>query len=85
MNRDALELNPELPFRLDLTAWTLRRRPHNIVDRLDGATYRRVLPLPAGSASGNSARAFRVSTTESWIFAIENNSFFQFRPGILTF
>jgi DNA-3-methyladenine glycosylase II len=35
------------PFRLDLTVWTLRRRPHNAVDRWDGTTYRRVLPLPA--------------------------------------
>jgi DNA-3-methyladenine glycosylase II len=36
------------PFRLDLTVWTLRRRPHNAMDRWDGTTYRRVLPLPAG-------------------------------------
>lgn len=36
------------PFRLDLTVWTLRRRPHNAVDRWDGTAYRRVLPLPAG-------------------------------------
>jgi DNA-3-methyladenine glycosylase II len=42
------ELAPVLPFRLDLTAWTLRRRAHNILDRWDGTTYRRVLPLPAG-------------------------------------
>jgi DNA-3-methyladenine glycosylase II len=44
----AFELKPVLPFRLDLTVWTLRRRPDNVVDRWDGATYRRVLPLPAG-------------------------------------
>ncbi len=31
------------PFRLDLTVWTLRRRPDNIVDRWDGGTYRRAL------------------------------------------
>jgi DNA-3-methyladenine glycosylase II len=36
------------PFRLDLTVWTLRRRPDNAVDRWDGQTYRRLLPLPAG-------------------------------------
>lgn len=36
---------PIAPFRLDLTAWTLRRRPQNIVDRWDGSTYRRVLPF----------------------------------------
>jgi len=33
------------PFRLDLTAWALRRRPENLVDRWDGQTYRRVLVL----------------------------------------
>jgi len=31
------------PFRLDLTVWTLRRRPDNLVDRWDGRAYRRVL------------------------------------------
>lgn len=36
------------PFRLDLTVWTLRRRPDNAVDRWDGQTYRRVMPLPSG-------------------------------------
>ncbi len=33
------------PFRLDLTVWALRRRPHNAVDGWDGRTYRRVLAL----------------------------------------
>ncbi len=33
------------PFRLDLTAWALRRRPDNRIDRWDGQVYRRVLPL----------------------------------------
>lgn len=36
-------LEPTPPFRLDLTAWTLRRRPDNVIDRWDGQTYRRVL------------------------------------------
>jgi DNA-3-methyladenine glycosylase II len=36
-------LEPIPPFRLDLTVWTLRRRPDNMVDRWDGQTYRRVL------------------------------------------
>lgn len=38
-------LKPVPPFRLDLTAWTLRRRADNVVDRWDGETYRRVLIL----------------------------------------
>ncbi len=36
---------PIPPFRLDLTAWALRRRPQNLVDRWDGTTYRRVVPF----------------------------------------
>ncbi len=42
-----LHLKPVPPFRLDLTVWALRRRPHNLMDRWDGETYRRVL-LPGG-------------------------------------
>lgn len=38
-----LELRPVAPFRLDLTAWALRRRHENLIDRWDGETYRRVL------------------------------------------
>jgi DNA-3-methyladenine glycosylase II len=33
------------PFRLDLTVWTLRRRPHNLVDRWDGTSYQRILTV----------------------------------------
>lgn len=39
------ELAPVPPFRLDLTAWALRRRAHNALDRWDGAAYRRALRL----------------------------------------
>ncbi|HET7832218.1 MAG TPA: AlkA N-terminal domain-containing protein [Gallionella sp.] len=38
-------LNPTPPFRLDLTAWALRRRSINAIDRWDGTTYRRTLTL----------------------------------------
>ncbi len=41
--RFSLDLEPVPPFRLDLTVWTLRRRPDNLFDRWDGKTYRRVL------------------------------------------
>ena len=34
-----------VPFRLDLTAWALRRRRGNLIDRWDGNTYRRMLPI----------------------------------------
>lgn len=33
------------PFRLDLTAWALRRRPHNAIDRFSAGVYRRALTL----------------------------------------
>lgn len=36
-------LQPRAPFRLDLTAWALRRRPRNLIDRWDGAQYSRIL------------------------------------------
>lgn len=45
MKSQTFELRPTPPFRLDLTAWALRRRPHNSVDRWDGTTWRRVLVL----------------------------------------
>ena len=47
MSRTTFHLKPVPPFRLDLAAWTLRRRPGNAVDRWDGQTYSRVLALPA--------------------------------------
>jgi DNA-3-methyladenine glycosylase II len=31
------------PFRLDLTVWALRRRPHNTIDAWDGTIYARTL------------------------------------------
>jgi DNA-3-methyladenine glycosylase II len=41
----AFSLDPMPPFRLDLTAWTLRRRASNTIDRWDGEYYKRVLIL----------------------------------------
>lgn len=41
----SFELRAVPPFRLDLTAWALRRRPHNAVDRWDGTSWRRVLTI----------------------------------------
>jgi DNA-3-methyladenine glycosylase II len=39
------EVTASGPFRLDLSVWALRRRPGNAVDRWDGTTYRRSLPV----------------------------------------
>lgn len=43
MGRYAFEVEVTEPFRLDLTVWALRRRPHNAVDRWNGLAYERVL------------------------------------------
>ena len=40
-----LEIAPRPPFRLDLTTWALRRRPHNAIDRWDASTYRRAVSI----------------------------------------
>ena len=45
MSENTFFLEPVPPFRLDLTVWALRRHPDNAVDRWDGKTYRRVVPL----------------------------------------
>jgi DNA-3-methyladenine glycosylase II len=41
------ELHPQPPFRLDLTAWALRRRRQNLIDTWDGHSYRRALLINA--------------------------------------
>jgi DNA-3-methyladenine glycosylase II len=43
MREVSFEVEPDAPFRLELGAWAIRRRPSNIVDRWDGRTYRRAI------------------------------------------
>jgi DNA-3-methyladenine glycosylase II len=45
LDRLTFSILPVAPFRLDFTAWALRRRRQNRIDRWDGMTYRRVLPF----------------------------------------
>ena len=40
-----LQIGVPAPFRLDLTVWALRRRPHNMIDQWDGSCYRRTLVI----------------------------------------
>lgn len=40
-----LTIRPLPPFRLDLTAWALKRRPVNTIDKFDGRVYSRILLL----------------------------------------
>jgi DNA-3-methyladenine glycosylase II len=44
-------IEPVPPFRLDLTAWALRRRAHNAIDRLDSGRYRRALTVGRGAVA----------------------------------
>lgn len=43
-----LLIEPCAPFRLDLTAWALRRRAHNTLDRWHESTYQRVVFIDGG-------------------------------------
>ncbi len=45
MSRLVFSLDPVPPFRLDLTAWAIRRRPENATDVWDGEKYERVLAI----------------------------------------
>jgi PAS domain-containing protein len=45
MSSRQFSIRPVPPFRLDFTVWVLRRRQRNLVDRWDGATYRRVVAV----------------------------------------
>ncbi len=45
MKEETFILDPMPPFRLDLTAWAMRRRARNQIDQWDGTTYTRVLLL----------------------------------------
>jgi DNA-3-methyladenine glycosylase II len=40
-----VEVDPPAPFRLDLTAWALRRRAHNELDRWNASSYQRVVSV----------------------------------------
>jgi len=46
--RRTLSIKPPPPFRLDLSAWALRRRSGNAMDVWDGSSYRRALALIDG-------------------------------------
>lgn len=47
MQEIAFTLRPVQPFRLDLTVWTLRRRPNNAMDRWEDGVYRRTMVVDA--------------------------------------
>jgi DNA-3-methyladenine glycosylase II len=45
VKRIVFSIVPVQPFRLDTTAWALRRRPANKIDCWDGETFRRALMI----------------------------------------
>ena len=64
----SFDLQPVSPFRLDLTVWTLRRRPDNLFDRWDGRTYQRVLiaddvPFEIAVTQHEESKNLRVAVT----------------------
>lgn len=83
LHRTAFELNPLPPFRLDLTVWVLHRRPHNLVDRTDGRTYRRVLMVQDQPAE---VAVTQTGALESPRLAVEASQARAWRelPAILT-
>jgi DNA-3-methyladenine glycosylase II len=50
MGQISVALKPAGPFRLDLTAWALRRRAHNLVDRWEGGMFSRAVALGSSRA-----------------------------------
>lgn len=66
----SFSLEPEPPFRLDLTVWAIRRRPENLIDHWDGETYQRVLairgkPVLMSITQWRGANAPRLNVTAS--------------------
>ena len=43
MKTSCIRLKAVPPFRLDYTAWALRRRPENIIDRFEEKSYKRLI------------------------------------------
>lgn len=57
LHRGTFGIDPEPPFRLDLSVWALRRRPGNTVDRWDGTSYRRAFALNDAAVGVSVTRA----------------------------
>lgn len=64
LTRVEFELRPPQPFRLDLTALALVRRPQNVIDTWQAGTYRRWLPV-GEPGSGHAQEQFLVEASEA--------------------
>ncbi len=82
MTEIRFRLKPVAPFRLDFTVWALRRRPHNIVDRFDGQSYRRVLVLGGKSAEIAVGQVAPRDAPEIEVSAAGPGASHQARPAI---
>ena len=69
-------LEPVPPFRLDLTVWALRRRPHNTIDRWDGDTYHRALRLSTDAVAEIEVRQTAPPESARLVVSVEVD-----RPG----
>jgi DNA-3-methyladenine glycosylase II len=63
-------LEPVPPFGLDLTAWAIRRRPENLMDRWDGKSYRRVLAIDADAVGVTVTQSGGKTTPQLHVVAI---------------
>lgn len=67
-------LEPVPPFRLDLTVWALRRRPHNAIDDWDGETYRRTLTLSEAVAEIEVRQTGPPETSQLFVSVVTNRT-----------
>ena len=73
MGELTLRLRPLAPFRLDLTAWAIRRRPHNTIDHFDGETWRRVVIINDHPVAISVRQIGPLKSTEIEVVAIGEN------------
>ena len=90
MSRIHFYLDPEPPFRLDLPAWAIRRRPDNEVDFWDGEIYQRVLNfrkepvlISVAQPGGVDAPRFDVTASSATGGVLANNTIEFMLEGLL--
>lgn len=70
--RRTISIKPPPPFRLDLSAWALRRRPGNAMDVWDGSSYRRALAFIDGEVELRVTQDGGVETPRLTIALVES-------------
>lgn len=70
-------MKPLPPFRLDLTAWALRRTSTNLVDRSENGTYHRVIMIESVPVEVRVTQQSPVDTPRLTVSAITRHSVSQ--------